>query len=155
MPIRYWAAVGALVALVLGASLWFGRNSPEPAPLEFLTDRAAQETITVHVSGEVVAPGLVVVAGDARVADAVAAAGGSTITADLGGLNLAAPVRDGEQIVVPDNTAQPAGDGASADGRIRINQASAAELENPARRWSGAGAANRSASRGQRPLPSR
>ena len=36
-----------------------------------------------------------------RIADAVAAAGGATAKADLAAVNLAAPVADGEQIVVP------------------------------------------------------
>lgn len=78
-------------------------------------------------------PGLVEVADGARVADAVAAAGGSTRDADLTGVNLAAQVRDGEQIVIPTMAAASATTGAGsllADGRVRINSASPVELEN-------------------------
>ena len=98
MPIRYWVAVAGLLAAVFGASYWYGRTAPEPAPLEVAADSEVA-TITVHVAGEVTAPGLVRVSGDARVADAVAAAGGSTREADLSLVNLAASLRDGEQIV--------------------------------------------------------
>jgi competence protein ComEA len=63
-----------------------------------------------------------------RVADAVAAAGGVTPQADLTGINLASAVADGAQVMVPGQ--QAAGDPAMvADGRVRINQAGPAELE--------------------------
>ncbi len=84
--------------------------------------------ITVHVSGAVASPGLVEVARSARVADVIAAAGGTTADAAPGRVNLAAPVRDGEQIVVPSATA-PDEVPMAADGRVRLNTADAAELE--------------------------
>lgn len=55
----------------------------------------------VHVVGQVRNPGVVEVAAGARVVDAVAAAGGVRRPADLSLINLARPVVDGEQIVVP------------------------------------------------------
>ena len=54
-----------------------------------------------HVTGAVVSPGVYTLAIDARVADAVSAAGGALSNADLNALNLAAPVVDGERIEVP------------------------------------------------------
>lgn len=57
--------------------------------------------IVVHVVGQVVRPGLVRLTQGARVADAVAAAGGARPGADLAALNLARPVVDGEQLHVP------------------------------------------------------
>ena len=84
--------------------------------------------ITVHVSGAVAAPGLVEVARSARVADVIAAAGGTTADAAPGRVNLAAPVRDGEKIVVPSVT--EAGESSvAADGRVRLNTAAASEME--------------------------
>ncbi|NIS29050.1 MAG: ComEA family DNA-binding protein [Actinobacteria bacterium] len=88
--------------------------------------------ITLHVSGAVAAPGLVTVGEGARVADAVAAAGGSLPGADLGGINLAALVRDGDHIVVP--VAASSGDGATLaavreDGRVSLNTATVTELQ--------------------------
>ena len=57
--------------------------------------------LLVHVVGQVRHPGVVRLPADARVLDAVKAAGGATSSADLNHLNLARPVVDGEQIVVP------------------------------------------------------
>ncbi len=130
MPVRYFAAAAGLVIAALAASFWYQQSAPEPVPLLVEPAETGGDTaVTVHVSGEVVAPGLVEVAATARVADAVAAAGGTTRDADLARVNLAAPLQDGLQIVIP-NVAGPTGDGAIvSDGRIHINAATAAELE--------------------------
>lgn len=131
MPSRYWAGAAGLGAVVLLGAIWFGRSAPAAAPL--LVDAATgapDGTITVHVAGEVVSPGLASIPVDGRVADAVAAAGGATRDADLSQLNLAAPLRDGEQVVVPGAaTAAAAGGGVAADGRVHVNRASVGELE--------------------------
>lgn len=66
-----------------------------------------QQPVVVSVVGLVNQPGLVTVAPQARVADAVQAAGGPLTGADTLGLNLARRVADGEQIVV--GIATPAG----------------------------------------------
>lgn len=131
MPPRNWIAAAGLVAVVAGASLWYGRSSPEPLPLELGVAQSEETgTITVHVAGEVRSPGLVMVGSDARVADAIAAAGGSTRDAELARINLAAPLRDGEQIVIPGATSAALSIGAvGADGRVHINSATVAELE--------------------------
>ena len=131
MPSRYWAGAAALAAVVVLAAMWFGRTAPVAAPLAVDYDvGTSNATITVHVAGEVVSPGLVAVPADGRVADAVAASGGSTRDADLARLNLAAPLRDGEQIVVPSISEGASGTGAvEADGRIHINRATPTELE--------------------------
>jgi competence protein ComEA len=131
MPTRYWAGAAGLAAVVLLAAFWFGRSGPMPAPL--LVDvgpDAPEATITVHVAGEVALPGLVSVAAHGRVADAVAGAGGATRDADLSQLNLAAPLRDGDQIIVPGTQVAVSVDAAMAsDGRVRINRASVSQLE--------------------------
>jgi competence protein ComEA len=129
MPARYWLAAGAVVLAMVAASIWYGESAAEPVELEIPDSGRSDPTIiTVHIAGEVVAPGLVLVSSDARVADAVAAAGGSTRRADLSRVNLAAPLHDGEQIVIPSPNAD-AGDATVTDGRVRINDASVGELE--------------------------
>ena len=56
--------------------------------------------LNIHVVGAVRSPGVVTVAPGARVEDAVKAAGGLK-GADASGINLARPLADGEQVIVP------------------------------------------------------
>ncbi|MEO1059496.1 MAG: helix-hairpin-helix domain-containing protein, partial [Actinomycetota bacterium] len=56
--------------------------------------------VVVHVAGAVTSPGVYRLDSGARVDEAVAAAGGLTIDADLDRLNLAAPVGDGTRLFV-------------------------------------------------------
>jgi competence protein ComEA len=57
--------------------------------------------LVVHVVGAVRHSGLFRVKEGARIADAIARAGGPTKRADLAAVNLAAPLVDGEQVLVP------------------------------------------------------
>ncbi len=119
------------VVLALCAGLWFGSRTGSPAEAEApvgVSYAADPETIVVHVSGAINRPGLVTVAATARVADAVAGAGGAAVGADLASLNLAAQVRDGDQIVVPLVGAAQTPVGAGGRG-IDLNRATPIELE--------------------------
>ncbi len=130
MPGRHWILVGALAVVVVTASLWYQRSAPQPAPLLWNeVEGEAAPDITVHVSGEVVSPGLVTIPAGSRVADAVAAAAGTTRDADLSRLNLAAPVSDGQQVVVAGIEEHGDAVGPASDGRVNVNTATAAELE--------------------------
>jgi competence protein ComEA len=62
---------------------------------------ASAAKLVVDVAGAVRRPGLHALPSGSRIADAVAAAGGETSKADLSAVNLAAPIADGEQILVP------------------------------------------------------
>lgn len=70
--------------------------------------------VFVHVHGRVALPGLYELAAGARVVDVVAAAGGFTDDADQGAVNLARPLVDGEQLLVPAVGELPAGGGGAA-----------------------------------------
>ncbi len=61
----------------------------------------APETIVVDVSGAVVSPSVVRVPADARVQDAIDAAGGLAADADISALNRAAVLTDGMKVLVP------------------------------------------------------
>jgi competence protein ComEA len=115
----------ALGATVLALVVWPAR--PEPPPLEIVSTHT-ERTVTIHVSGAVVRPGLVTLDADARVADAVLAAGGATLDASLGDLNLAATVGDGTRLVVPYRQESGAS-GVTGDGLVRINAASVDDLQ--------------------------
>ncbi len=122
---------GLALLLVVGGALWFGLG-PEPVPPippRPTVTADAQPSVTVHVSGAVVRPGIATVDAESRVADVIAAVGGATSDADLSLLNLAAPVRDGEQITVPDRSDPPADGSSGSRFGIDLNTASVAELE--------------------------
>jgi competence protein ComEA len=82
-------------------------TAPRPVAAAALEPAAPAPAVkvVVHVVGAVRAPGLYRLRDGSRVADAVARAGGATRRADLAGVNLAAPVTDGSQIVVPGRAA--------------------------------------------------
>lgn len=127
-------SIGLGVLIVVGAAAWFGLGSSSP-PLSPIATPQSIETsppdtgITVHVSGSVAHPGLVAVPDDARVADVVLAAGGASSDADLGRVNLAASVRDGEHVVIPSFTAGASGGSGEMNAPFDLNGASVQQLE--------------------------
>jgi len=74
----------------------------------------AGEGVLIHVAGAVRRPGVYRVPPGARVDLAVRRAGGPTPRADLVAVNLAAPVEDGQQVVVPMRLPGAAGAGSAA-----------------------------------------
>lgn len=76
----------------------------------------AVDEVIVHVVGEVHRPGIVRLAAGSRVVDALELAGGATEDAQLQAVNLAAPVADGAQILVPGPGDASAAAGAPGDG---------------------------------------
>ena len=66
-----------------------------------------QGGLYVHVAGAVRKEGLFRLPEGARVGAAVERAGGPVARADLSGVNLAAQVQDGQQVVVPKRGAEP------------------------------------------------
>ena len=82
----------------------------------------------VHVAGAVRRAGVYRLAEGARVAAAVARAGGPSRTADLAAVNLAAPLQDGQQVIVPARVGT-AGSIAGADAPPSLATATPEELE--------------------------
>jgi len=76
-------------------------KSPPAAVVARPADAEARSRLLVHVVGAVRRPGLYRLPDGARFADAVAAAGGASAEAAIEQVNLAAPVADGLQVVVP------------------------------------------------------
>ncbi|MFD5215080.1 helix-hairpin-helix domain-containing protein [Microbacterium sp. NPDC058345] len=140
---RLKLGVGAAVTLglvVLSAAVGWGILRGQASPTESIPVGASDSgaavaesaALYVHVLGEVAKPGLYILDPQARLVDALAAAGGTLETADLQAVNLARPLSDGEQIVVPVRGATSDGGGAPAppaDDRIDLNTADQAALE--------------------------
>lgn len=125
-----------VVALAAGAGLGLGRRPVPSSPtLHQDPPAAVAATVSVHVAGWVMAPGVVSVPEGAIVAQAIDAAGGLLPGAAVERINLAAPVRGGDQIVVPgpdgDRAGSTSGAGAAgtSDGIISLNQATVEDLE--------------------------
>jgi competence protein ComEA len=118
-----WLLRAKAVPLAVAATVASSSPSPSLAaserPSSTPTPSASRRpTILVHVLGAVVSPGLVTLSQGARVADALAAAGGLRPDADPAELNLAGILSDGCQIVVG-TRASPRGevrDGAGTSG---------------------------------------
>jgi competence protein ComEA len=136
----------ALLAVTLGgAGLWYVRSLPRPvevaaAPSGVTASAPASASpspevvLLVDVAGWVRRPGVYEFTEGARVIDAIDAAGGARSGALLEALNLAAPLTDGTQILVPREgeegvTPAPATGGAVAGGLVNVNSAIATELE--------------------------
>jgi competence protein ComEA len=135
--------VVVLLAVLGGAGLWYARSLPKPVTIAESGPGAAQQVssspspsvvLIVDVAGAVQQPGVYEFAEGDRVIDAIERAGGSLPKADLSLLNLAAPLTDGTQILVPKagqaaGGVPGAGGTGSSSGLININSASATELE--------------------------
>ncbi len=115
-----------LVTLVTGGGLLAYRSVASPGIEIVIPTSTAVKAITVAVVGAVAEPGLYTLGAGQRVQHALAAAGGPTAEADLSRLNLAAHLRDGQQVRLP-RRGEPLPVPAE-DGRINLNVASAEVL---------------------------
>jgi len=115
-----------------GAGASSGGAHPTGQPLQAV-EAAAPAALVVHVVGAVRRPGLYRLREGSRIADAVARAGGATRRADVSLVNLAAPVSDGTQVVVPRRAPPtPAGGataGAAPAGPLHLNTATLEQLD--------------------------
>ncbi|MDQ0756354.1 ComEA family DNA-binding protein [Arthrobacter sp. B3I4] len=85
------------------------------------TGTATAGIIVVHVAGAVASPGVVELPAGSRLHQAVEAAGGSTVAADLDRLNLAAVLEDGQKILVQERGSPDAADPASPSGGSAVS----------------------------------
>ena len=140
---RRLVAAGLLVLVLVVVGVRHLRSTGRPAGLAVAPIRLAPSAaskpraaagVVVDVEGAVRRPGLVRLAPGSRIADAVARAGGTTRLADRSGVNLAAPVSDGQQVVVPrrgsaDGAPAASGGGAVASGPVSLSSATVEQLD--------------------------
>jgi competence protein ComEA len=151
-------AAFAVLVIALGVRFMHGQRASSAAPAELpvaaaperspgdgavSVSRTAPAGSVVHVAGAVREPGVYRLPAGARVQDAVERAGGTRANGDVNGINLAAKVADGQQIVVPPKAragtaaavaptggAGSAGAGGAATGPpISLNSATAEQLD--------------------------
>jgi competence protein ComEA len=140
---RLLIAAGCTAVFLFAISKLLARPSSDvgvapPAAPPAATTTVAPTELVVDVVGAVRRPGLYRLAQGARIADAVARAGGATAKASLSLINLAAPLADGEQIVVPGRGVVAAGaptgagpgePGAATNGPVHLNTATLEQLD--------------------------
>ncbi len=141
----FYLVLGLTLGLSLGvlvARFWLFR--PKPLVLEVPTPPPPPPTptpspIEVYITGAVARPGVYSLPPDARVEDAVSAAGGLTGEADAAAINLAQPLRDGDHVHIPaqgeeavtvsDRVPRAAEEGAEVQFPVDVNTAPAEALE--------------------------
>ena len=145
--VQWWGwkrAVGGVVSAVGVAVVVYFAVRVEPPPVEELipmptiTSPAVESVVLkVHVGGEVLRPGVYSLPRGSRVVDAVSAAGGLTAKAHADGINLAAPLVDAVQVIVPRKGAAvvvrpvttPGAKVPANSGLVNVNSATASELD--------------------------
>jgi competence protein ComEA len=130
--------IGAIAVVLLGERLF--RSAPPQgttppiltgsAPAVAHTSAPAARLLVVDVAGDVRRPGLYRLPQGSRIQNAIVQAGGPTRGADLDLVNLAAPVADGEQVVVPGRGAAASASGVpSPTAPLDLNSATAEQLD--------------------------
>jgi competence protein ComEA len=137
----FGVAAAIAVLLILVVRHHGGGSAPAHivAPVRVATPKpAAAKLLVIDVAGAVRRSGLYRLRSGSRIDDAIAAAGGPTPEAQLDTVNLAAPIADGEQILVPGRGAAgaaaaaaspPAAAGSSPTAPLDLNTATLEQLE--------------------------
>ena len=103
-----------------------------------------EEDIYIHITGEVLSPGVIVLPKGSRIIDAIEKGGGVTENADLSKINLVYVLTDGQKLIIPsinderneiENNIITNGESnitqgeSNGKGKVNINTASQTELE--------------------------
>lgn len=130
-------AVAILLVLLLRHLGGGGTAAPAVTPIRAAAPArtAAPKLLVVDVAGAVRRPGLYSLREGSRINDAISAAGGPTAKAQLAAVNLAAPIADGQQVVVPARgavasaAASPPAAGSAPSAPLDLNSATLEQLE--------------------------
>ncbi len=157
-----WATIlfGLVCGLLAAGVILLVSMPPRGEPVR-LQPPPTPGPLTVHVTGAVANPGVYTLPLEARVQDALDAAGGVTTGADTTSLNLAARLQDGERVYIPLTSQEQPSDtgGASAGGNgevgallVDLNTANSSGAGKFARDRAGYSAEHHRRSRSQRTL---
>lgn len=134
-------ALALLVVLAIAGRLALGGGDARPLPgghsVALEVEEAPPRELVVHVAGAVLQPGLYRVPDGSRIDDAIAEAGGAKPKAALELVNLAAPLADGQQVLVPLRGSLEAGTSGTAPGggvsvpggKVHLNSATLEQLD--------------------------
>lgn len=130
-----YLASGILFGLFLAALVWIVSRSPSGEAV-VLRPAPTEKPVVVYITGAVPRPGVYALPKNARVQDAISAAGGFLSEAEKSQINLAALIEDGEKLEIPfiEGASPVLGTPlpvivTTTTELIDINTASAAELE--------------------------
>lgn len=132
-------AIGIILGLLGAGILFLISHKPYGDPITLIPP-PTPEPIMVHIVGAINNPGVYALDPKSRVQDIIDQAGGLSSDADLQNLNLAAYLRDGQQIFVPSQAQSwespenpqittPNPISSNSTGKININLASLEDLE--------------------------
>ena len=126
-------AILAILTLAISALFVMRGSSQEvvAAPAPFEIEPATTQTVMVDVAGGVMRPGVYSLPLNARVFEAIAAAGGLAKGADASEVNQARILKDGEQIYIYPKAPAVSGNSRvmKRNGPVMINRASAKDFE--------------------------
>lgn len=100
-----------------------------------------ENQIIVHIAGEVKNPGIIKIEEGARIADIIEKAGGLNEQADIGNINLAYEVEDGQKITIPkigneieeyiteESSTNTSTTQSTSNKKINLNKATSEELQ--------------------------
>ena len=126
----------SLIAILFATFLFTntrGRAVAQESAKPTLTMPAVAKTILIHVAGKVKRPDVYPLLAGSRVSDAIKAAGGANKGVDLGDINLARVLIDGEQVyvgyVAKANSSSSKSSKSRFTGVININRGTKAEFD--------------------------
>jgi len=126
---------GLILGLLAAAGILLAAGKPRSSPV-MLLPTPALTYLMIDITGEVVKPGVYQLPPNSHVLDAIQAAGGLLVDADVNTLNMAAELSDGQKIIVKTQGQLPViTEGAERSipievtGPIDINTATAEQLE--------------------------
>jgi len=116
--------LGLVVGLLAAGLVWLSAEPPRGEAVTLLPSPTPR-SVVVFITGAVANPGVYSLPEGSRIGDVLLMAGGFLPNAEQEGLNLAAKLQDGQQLIVPVRSPESYVSG----GRVNINTASAEELD--------------------------